>query len=189
MESLLSKDKGELLLKIARLAIENNFSRKDETVEPTDSSLMVKSGTFVTLKIKGQLRGCIGNIEPVKSIYDGVKDNALSAAFHDHRFPALSADELARVHIGISILTSPQPLSYRDGDDLALKLRPGIDGVILRQGRAGATFLPQVWEQLPEAEPFLNHLCLKAGLPETAWRDSHPEIEVYQVQSFKEERL
>ncbi len=188
MEGLLSKEKGQLLLKIARLAIENTFTHSEEIAEPADSSLTVKSGTFVTLKIKGQLRGCIGNIEPVKSIYDGVKDNALSAAFHDHRFPALSVEELAKVHIGISILTSPQPLSYSDGDDLVEKLKPGIDGVILRQGRAGATFLPQVWEQLPGAESFLGHLCLKAGLPETAWRDSHPEIEVYQVQSFKEEQ-
>ncbi|MDP3695676.1 MAG: AMMECR1 domain-containing protein, partial [Desulfocapsaceae bacterium] len=86
----------------------------------------------------------------------------------------------------ISILTRPHPLAYLDGGDLIAKLRPGIDGVILRLGRCSATFLPQVWEQLPQAEEFLGHLCRKAGLADTAWLDSHPEVETYQVQCFEE---
>ncbi len=187
MSDLLDMNVGDYLLKVARRTIENRLAHKGDIPELENERLMVKSGTFVTLKIAGQLRGCIGNLEPVKSIYDGVKENAISAAFHDHRFPALTSEELKEIHIGISILTPPQPLTYKDGEDLINKLRPGVDGVILRQGRAGATFLPQVWTQLPDPEVFLGHLCSKAGLAETAWRDSLPEIEVYQVQSFEEE--
>jgi AMMECR1 domain-containing protein len=93
------------------------------------------------------------------------------------------------VHIDISILTPASTISYSDGLDLIRQLRPGVDGVILRHGSAGATFLPQVWDQLPQPEQFLGHLCRKAGLSERTWRDSHPEILVYQVQCFAEEEV
>ncbi len=92
------------------------------------------------------------------------------------------------MEIDISVLSKPQKLEYKDGEDLIAKLRPGIDGVILQIGGAGATFLPQVWEQLPDPALFLNHLCRKAGMPDKVWRDAHPEIEIYQVQCFEEEK-
>jgi len=117
---------------------------------------------------------------------EGVKRNAVNAAFHDPRFSPLSKDELDRTEIEVSILTEPQPLAFRDGQDLAQKLRAHVDGVIIRKGHASATFLPQVWEQLPGPEDFLSHLCLKAGLPSEAWKNSELEVLTYQVQYFEE---
>lgn len=191
MQDRLTEEQGRLLLQLARETIVGKLVRRLEGSESeqgaaADPALQAENGTFVTLKIGGQLRGCIGNLEPVGSIYDGIRRNALNAAFHDPRFPELTVAELAQVHIEISVLSRPQPLVYGDGPDLVARLRPGIDGVILRLGRNGATFLPQVWEQLPLAEDFLDHLCRKAGLPGTAWRDFHPEVETYQVQCFEE---
>jgi AmmeMemoRadiSam system protein A len=159
-----------------------------EAVDLSDSALDAECGTFVTLKIKGALRGCIGNLSPAGPVAESVRCNAISAAFHDSRFAPLTPLELENVEIDISVLSQPQTLEYRDGADLTSKLRPGIDGVILKLGSAGATFLPQVWDQLPSPELFLGHLCMKAGLADTAWQDSHPEIEIYQVQSFEEEK-
>jgi AmmeMemoRadiSam system protein A len=187
MDDLLTVEQGALLLKAARLTIGNRLGRKEKIPAIEDTALQRKSGTFVTLKLEGQLRGCIGNLEPAGSIAAGIQQNAINAAFHDYRFSPLTEEELERVHIDISILTAASPLSYGDGDDLLRKLRPGIDGVILSHGSARATFLPQVWEQLPQPEQFLGHLCRKAGLPEKTWRDSHPEILLYQVQCFAEE--
>lgn len=154
---------------------------------PGDPVFSLELACFVTLEIGAKLRGCIGNLTPVGSLLNGVRDNALHAAFHDSRFSALSAAEFASVDLHLSILTRPEKLEYRDSDDLQRKLRPGIDGVILRDGRHGATFLPQVWDQLPDVAGFLGRLCIKAGLPEESWRHGHLEIETYQVQSFKED--
>jgi AmmeMemoRadiSam system protein A len=117
---------------------------------------------------------------------DGVKRNAVNAAFHDPRFPSLSAAELERTEIEVSILTEPLPLEYRDWRDLVQKLRVNADGVIIRKGHTSATFLPQVWEQLPQPEDFLAHLCLKAGLLRDAWKSSELEVLTYQVQYFEE---
>ncbi len=188
MQDQVTAEQGRLLLRLAREAIAEKLGQKrGERNDIVDAALQAECGTFVTLKIGGQLRGCIGNLEPVGSIHEAIRRNALNAAFHDSRFPELSAEELARVHINISILTRPQTLVYRDGTDLISRLRPGMDGVILSLGHTGATFLPQVWEQLPQPEEFLGHLCRKAGLSETAWRDLHPEVSIYQVQCFEEE--
>ncbi len=173
---------------MARSAIEKKLTGIDKVPTLNDPSLNRSSGTFVTLKIDGHLRGCIGNIEAAGSIYEAIKSNALNAAFCDYRFSPLRLDELKQVHIDISILTPASALSYDDAHDLLMKLRPGIDGVILRHGAAAATFLPQVWDQLPNPEDFLGHLCRKAGLPEKAWRNFHPEILIYQVQCFEEEK-
>jgi AmmeMemoRadiSam system protein A len=119
---------------------------------------------------------------------DGVKRNAVNAAFHDPRFSPLSKDDLDRTEIEISILSEPQPLAFRDGQDLIKKLRAHVDGVIIRKGQASATFLPQVWEQLPAAEEFLTHLCRKAGLPSDAWQNPELEVLTYQVQYFEEKQ-
>ncbi len=100
--------------------------------------------------------------------------------------PPLKPAELDRVDIEVSILTEPYPLEYRDSKDLLAKLRVNVDGVILRKGSASATFLPQVWEQLPRPEEFLSHLCMKAGLSADTWRESHLEVLTYQVQYFEE---
>ena len=151
-----------------------------------DKIFQAHCGTFVTLKIQGQLRGCIGNLTATKSVLEGVKRNAINAAFHDPRFASLTAAELERTKIEVSILTSPRRLEYRDSQDLIHKLRVNVDGVILRKDQASATFLPQVWEQLSRPEDFLSHLCQKAGLSADAWKRSEPEVLTYQVQSFEE---
>ncbi len=188
MEAVLSDEQGKVLLRLARAAIGERLGVAGGVTLPQDPGLKAEYGTFVTLKIDGVLRGCIGNLEAAGSIVEGVQRNAINAAFHDSRFSPLTAEELAKVHIDISVLSQARSLEYSDGDDLLAKLQPGRDGVILRLGGAGATFLPQVWDQLPDPQLFLSHLCQKAGLSPTAWRDAHPEIELYQVQCFAEEK-
>ena len=153
-----------------------------------DADLQTRSGTFVTLKIKNRLRGCIGSLDSSASIIEGVRRNALHAAFHDPRFSPLSTAEFDGTDIEISVLTPPLPLAYTDASDLLSKLRVDVDGVIIRKGAASATFLPQVWEQLPLPEDFLSHLCMKAGLQADAWRQGGLDVQTYQVQYFEEHR-
>lgn len=153
---------------------------------PVKQVFCEKAATFVTLKISGKLRGCIGHLESVVPLWESVRDNAISAAFHDHRFNPLSQNELEKTTIDISILSSPVLLEYSGSDDLLQKIRPGIDGVILRDGYQRATFLPQVWQQLPSPELFFGQLCRKAGLEEEGWKKKQLEIKVYQVLSFNE---
>ena len=192
-QSPLSKDQGLSLVALARQALLKHFKRPvpaehQDQIEAAlaDPALQATFGIFVTLKIDGQLRGCIGNLVGHEPLVDGVRANALNAAFHDPRFRPLTAKELDRVSIEVSILTTPQPLEYADAEDLTARLRPHVDGVTIRKGFASATFLPQVWEQLPEVESFLSHLCQKAGLPGQAWRKGDLEVETYQVQYFEE---
>ena len=184
---------GQVLVKLARQTIMDKLG--SGAAEPASEDLLaalgddrfnLPCGTFVTLKIKGRLRGCIGNLTSTETVLDGVKRNAINAALHDPRFSPLSKDELERTQIEVSILSEPQPLAYRDGQDLIKKLRAHVDGVIIRKGHASATFLPQVWEQLPGPEDFLTHLCMKAGLPSDAWKNSELEVSTYQVQYFEE---
>ncbi len=187
----LNEEQGQMLVKLARQTIEERLDKRSIKVDPDsmrDSVFKEKRGTFVTLTINKQLRGCIGNLDSTNSIVDGIERNAINAAFRDPRFPALKADELDRVDIEVSILTEPQPLEYRDSKDLLSKLRVNVDGVILRKGSASATFLPQVWEQLPQPEKFLSHLCTKAGLRADTWKKGNLDILTYQVQYFEEEK-
>ena len=188
-----TENQGQWLVKLARRTIMNKLTDKSPDTESemlakalVDESFQAHCGTFVTLKIQGQLRGCIGNLTSTESVLDGVKRNAVNAAFHDPRFSSLSAAELERTEIEVSILTEPLPLEYRDWQDLITKLRVNVDGVIIRKGHTSATFLPQVWEQLAQPENFLTHLCLKAGLPSDTWKSSELEVLTYQVQCFEE---
>lgn len=185
----LTKAQGDVLLQLARTTLVRKFSGKSPVVVPKDPDLLVQRAVFVTLTLAGKLRGCIGNLVPVGPLWQGVRDNAIHAAFDDHRFSPLTFEELEQVNIEVSVLTPPVGLSHAGGDDLLEKLRPGIDGVILRKGRQSATFLPQVWEQLPKSSLFLDHLCLKAGLPKECWTTDEISIETYQVECFSEERL
>ena len=186
---------GQSLIKLARQTIMQRLGLKISGKESDlvaaavkDEALKARRGTFVTLKIAGNLRGCIGSLAAEESIVDGVKRNAVNAAFHDPRFSPVTVEEIEDVDIEISILTKPQPLEYIDSVDLISKLRVNIDGVILKKGPAGATFLPQVWEQLPQPEKFLSHLCVKAGLSANAWENSRLKISTYQVQYFEEKK-
>ena len=188
--SPLTQEQGRVLLSIARNTLNEHFgspaAADPKAGSPTDPALQVPCGTFVTLKIGDDLRGCIGTLTGREPLLDGVRTHALNAAFHDPRFRPLTAEELGRVTIEVSVLTEPQPLIYDGADDLIAKLRPNVDGIILRKGYASATFLPQVWEQLPKPEAFLSHLCLKAGLSADAWRKGQLEVQTYQVQYFEE---
>jgi AmmeMemoRadiSam system protein B/AmmeMemoRadiSam system protein A len=187
----LKKHQGQVLVKLARQTIAEKLGRKSIAVDPddmADSVFQDHKGTFVTLTINKQLRGCIGNLDATESILAGIKRNAVNAAFHDPRFPALKAHELDQVDIEVSILTEPQRLEYGDSKDLLSKLRVHVDGVILSKGASSATFLPQVWEQLPRPDQFLSHLCMKAGLPADDWKKSPLDILTYQVQYFEEEK-
>jgi AmmeMemoRadiSam system protein A len=190
----LTPEQGEILVRLARRTMEARFGSPPERPEGEPLAAALEEacfrenrGSFVCLKLDGQLRGCIGSLVGEGPLAEGVRRNAVSAAFQDPRFPPLAAEELERVRIEVSVLTDPQPLHYEDGADLAAKLRPHVDGVVIRKGLAGATFLPQVWEQLPQADGFLSHLCLKAGLPPDGWRHSGLEVMTYQVQAFSEE--
>jgi AmmeMemoRadiSam system protein B/AmmeMemoRadiSam system protein A len=191
----LNEEQGQVLVKLARQTIMEELG---EAVPPHESESVISSlsescyqthcGTFVTLKIGGQLRGCIGSLTATEPLSEGVRNNAINAAFRDPRFSPLTGKELPKVEIEVSILSEPQPLEYSDADDLIKKLRVNIDGVIIRKGHASATFLPQVWEQLPAPEEFLSHLCMKAGLGSKAWRNTKIEVLTYQVQYFEEHK-
>ena len=148
----ITEEQGMRLIQVARRTIAAKLGtliEADKVVSDhdlADPAFREKRGTFVTLKIKNQLRGCMGCLTPSETILEGIQRNAINAAFNDPRFPALTPVELDRAKIDISILTSPRELKYTNGNDLLEKLRPNIDGVIINKGLARATFLPQVWE-------------------------------------------
>jgi len=184
---------GMALVALARQTLARHLGRtipstavQDLETRLADPAFQARCGTFVTLKINHQLRGCIGSLSANATLVAGVKDNAINAAFHDPRFSPLTPTELDAVHIEVSVLSEPAALTYTDADDLLSKLKPGIDGVILKKGYASATFLPQVWEQLPRSEAFLSHLSMKAGLPADRWRQGDLTVLVYQVHYFQE---
>ena len=145
-------------------------------------ALQVKRATFVTLEIDHGLRGCIGMLEAVRPMVADVAQNAFAAAFQDPRFAPVSAAEQEQLEIHISILSLPEPMRFTSQDDLLSQIRPGIDGLILTDGARRGTFLPAVWESLPDAGSFLGHLKVKAGLPADYWSDTI-EVQRYAAES------
>jgi len=172
----------------ARINIEaaRGLGRGGEPLLAGDPRWTSPAATFVTLTRGGDLRGCIGTIEPYRDLRADVAGNARAAALEDPRFMPLEPDELSDLEVEVSVLTHPEPLAHQGGADLLGKLRPGVDGVILRQGGRGATFLPQVWHQIPGPAEFLTHLCLKAGLRGNAWRDPDLRVWLYRVEAHHE---
>jgi len=148
--------------------------------------LTEKRATFVTLTLSGHLRGCIGMLEACRPLARDVAQNAVSAAFHDPRFPPLSRDEFDALNISISVLSPPEEMTFSSEADLKEKIRLGIDGLILQEGFQKGTFLPSVWEELPEREIFFEHLKLKAGLPAGYWSDTL-RVFRYTAEYFSEE--
>ena len=188
-----NEEQGRILLKLARQTICRRLGVPTDNDEDRalarslrNDIFSLRCGVFVTLQLNGRLRGCIGSLTGTEAVREGVKRNALCAAFHDSRFQPLTTEECDRIDIEISILSEPRPLAYNDANDLLAKLRPQVDGVIIRKDVRGATFLPQVWDQLPHAEDFLSRLCQKAGLPADIWRHEKLSVETYQVQHFHE---
>jgi len=149
--------------------------------------LRKKGAAFVTLNQRnsGQLRGCIGSLQAYRPLYEDIIANAQAAALRDPRFPPLRPEALEEVTIEVSILSEPKPLAYQDVEDLRRKIVPMRDGIVLRYGGYQATYLPQVWEQLPDFDAFFSSLCMKAGLP-CDCLFQHPDIEVYHVESYQE---
>lgn len=147
------------------------------------SYLQQHGASFVTLEIKRQLRGCIGTIEAYRPLGEDLIENAAAAALHDPRFPPLSATEYPETTIKLSILTTPEPMQFDSEIDLLRQLLPGMDGLILSEGARRGTFLPSVWEQLPNPADFLNHLKQKAGLSIDYWSDTL-QVERYRTEQF-----
>jgi AmmeMemoRadiSam system protein A len=178
-------DQGGILLPIARAAIGSEWGQESAT--HADAPWLYEPGAcFVTLTQQGKLRGCIGTLEAHRPLLLDVKANARAAAFSDPRFAPLRPDELAYTAIEISLLSAMQPLSFASEADALARLRPNIDGVVFEYGRYRSTFLPQVWEQLPEPRAFLAHLKAKAGLPASFWHDA-VQLYRYTVSKFTEQ--
>ena len=179
----------EILLKLARDTIASqtrNQNVPDVDLDAASEDLRRESACFVTLTKHGQLRGCIGSLEARQPLALDVRDNAIGAAFRDPRFPQVSAEELDDLRVEISVLSHPEPLSYAGLEDLIAKLHPGVDGVVIERGWNRATFLPQVWEKLPDPRQFLQHLCQKAYLPANAYSQPGLDVYTYQVEKFEE---
>jgi len=159
------------LLDLARTSIEHGLCGEQLKVDVAQHSLALGApgASFVTLKIAEALRGCIGSLEHERALAIDVAANAFAAAFRDPRFPALTQQEFNVVSIHISLLSTTEPVDFDSEADLLQQLRPGVDGIVLHEGWRRATFLPVVWEQLPDPVDFLQHLKRKAGLAPDYW--------------------
>lgn len=190
MESPLTLEERSILLKLARRAIEAVVCGEpypELDLKNLSARLKEPGVSFVTLTRSGELRGCIGALEPRVSLAEDVQEHAVAAALQDYRFAPVQPEELSLIEIEISRLTPQKKLEYHQPEDLLKLLRKGIDGVVIRYGMYRATFLPQVWEKLPDPETFLNHLCQKMGAPGNLWRKEKLEIYTYQVEEFREQ--
>ena len=190
----LTAQDGEYLVKLARKSLEY-YLDKDEMLKVEEKEVPESCrglrGCFVTLTKSGQLRGCIGSLIPDKNLYENVIENAVNAAINDPRFTRVKKEELDSIHVEVSVLSLPKKLVYKDDKDLLEKLRPNVDGVILTfYDRAQSTFLPQVWEQIPDKKEFLTALTKKASyrLPEDAWKQKYAKVFTYQAQVFEEKK-
>lgn len=171
----LAAEHRKILLEVARAAVEHGVERQQPLtvrVEEYPAVLRPLRASFVTLRVQGELRGCIGTCQPVRPLVEDVAHNAHAAAFMDPRFPPMSSEELADLHIHISLLSLPEAMTFASREELLAQVRPGVDGLLLEDGLHKGTLLPAVWESLPDVESFVRHLKLKAGLPPDHWSNS-----------------
>jgi AmmeMemoRadiSam system protein A len=167
--------RGETLLALARSSLEEAL--KGEPASPPDAEWLEQPGAcFVTLKQEGRLRGCIGSIHVHRTLAEDVGENARAAALRDPRFPTLTAEELDRVSIEVSLLSPLEALDFSSEEELLAQIRPAIDGLVLESQQYRGTFLPAVWESLPQPADFLRQLKRKAGLDGDFWS---PEVKVW----------
>ena len=174
-----------LLVGLARRAIEQELGTGTLVRPAGNPWLDEPAATFVTLEQSGELRGCIGSIEAVRSLFHDVTANAVAAAFRDPRFPPLRARELETIDLEVSLLSPLVPMPVSSEDELLRKLEPGVHGLLLKLGHRQATFLPSVWEQLPSPREFVAHLKRKGGIPLDHWSENL-EVLVYTVDKFTE---
>ncbi len=184
----IGEKEGKFLVELAKTAV-SHYLKTGQIItlkEVPFPVLRKKGASFVTLKSKatGQLRGCIGSIIPVRPLYEDVIYNAVSAATRDPRFYPVTIEELPDIDVKVSVLSYPEKIEYTDYIDLLEKIEPFKDGLIIKFGNAQATFLPDVWEELPDKEEFLSHLCLKAGLPPDFWKTGKLEVYRYRTKVF-----
>jgi AmmeMemoRadiSam system protein A len=177
-------DRGTVLLPLARSAIASELGRP-LAADASAPWLRESGACFVTLSQEGELRGCIGTLEAYRSLLDDVRANAVAAALRDPRFAPLTLRELGDTEVEISLLSPAQALAFGDEAEALAQLRPGVDGVILEFGARRSTFLPQVWEQLPDVRGFMAQLKRKAGLPADFW-DAGVRLQRYTVAKWKE---
>jgi AmmeMemoRadiSam system protein A len=180
----------KFLLDLARktlVSVTAGGSLPEVAAKDVHPKLTEKKACFVTLTKDGALRGCIGHLMAIEPLRQAVAENARNAALRDPRFPPVEPGELDHIKIEISVLTDPQPLSFSSPDDLLSKLHPNEDGVLLHIGPSTATFLPQVWAQLPDKVKFLEQLSQKAGCERSAWRGKDVSVSIYHVECFEEE--
>lgn len=180
-----SDNPGKVLIPIARATISNALGKPFNATNEDLPWLHEKGASFVTLTQNEQLRGCIGTLEAHHPLLIDVKANAHAAAFRDPRFSPLTMHELDSTEIEISLLSAMQSLVFSGEHDALAQLQPGVDGVVFEFGHYRSTFLPQVWEQLPEADVFMAHLKHKAGLQPGFW-DEEVKLYRYSVSKWKE---
>jgi AmmeMemoRadiSam system protein A len=177
-------DRGEILLAIARAAIARELGRESLSFE--DAPWLQEPGaTFVTLRQAGELRGCIGSLEARRPLVEDVKANAVSAAFRDPRFRPLELPEFDSTRVEVSLLSLLEPVESRDEQRALAQLEPGLHGVTFEYGYHRSTFLPQVWDDLPDVHEFIAHLKQKAGLPPDFW-DPDVKLARYTVSKWSE---
>ncbi len=189
MDDQLTPEEKQTLLRLAREALRQGIGGQRLpalSLEGLSPVLRAEGASFVTLTIAGQLRGCIGALEPYQPLAQDVREHAVAAALQDPRFPPVSPEEVEAIEIEISRLTFPTKLDYTDAEDLLGRIHPHVDGVIVRDGFRRTTFLPQVWEKIPDKAEFLDNLCYKMGEPPDTWRRKHLDVQVYQVEEFSE---
>ena len=180
----LNEEKGSTLLKLARSEIGSKLGH--EVTPPAQADWLAEPGaSFVTLTRQGELRGCIGTLEAHRPLGVDVRENAVAAAFSDPRFMPLSRAEFDEVRVEVSLLSPTEALVVASEEHALASLRPGIDGVVFEYGHYRSTFLPQVWEQLPDPAEFLAHLKRKAGLPMDFWAEQ-VRLSRYTVSKWKE---
>jgi len=182
-----STDAGHVLLRIARASIARALGR-DMAANESAPWLMETGACFVTLTQQGELRGCIGTLQAHRPLLADVQANAVAAAFRDPRFSPLSVRELDITAVEVSLLSPMRPLAFSSEADALAQLRPGIDGVVFEFGTHRSTFLPQVWEQLPDPDEFMAQLKRKAGLPASFWA-AEVRLQRYTVSKWKEDDL
>ena len=183
---MLNESQKQQLREIAKYSIVNGLNNGKSAnfeLNDYDEDLQTKRATFVTLHKYGQLRGCIGILEPLRPLAEDIAHNAFAAAFSDNRFSPVSADEIDHLDIHISILATPEEMTFTSEEDLVSQLRPGIDGLIMQEGTQRGTFLPSVWESVTDRVDFLNHLKQKSGLPINYWSDTI-RLQRYTVEEF-----
>lgn len=184
----LGQEDRSTLLRLAREAIRHGLEdgqRLRVDLSEYDEVLRKQAACFVTLQKNGNLRGCIGTLQGYQPLVADVAEHAHTAAFGDPRFPPLSEDELDKIEISVSVLGEPEEINVSDEQDLCRQLVPGTDGVILEYGSLRGTFLPSVWESLPDCAEFVRHLKQKAGLAPDFWADGI-RIHRYRTESFSE---